>query len=132
MAPEGFGEEGQQPLALHSTDSGEWRCHVTASGELDLNSAPVLRQALEDAVDRGRNRLSIDAAGVTFIDSSALMVLLTARNDLVAGGGTLHLTDASPPVRRILEIAMLTDLVIDSSDDESPDESPDEESPPVA
>ena len=127
MAPEGIGEEGQQPLALHTSDSGEWRCHVTVSGELDLNSAPVLREVLEDAVGRGRNRVSIDAAGVTFIDSSALMVLLTARNDLIAGGGTLHLTDASPPVTRILEIAMLTDLVIDASGDESSEEEP----PPV-
>jgi anti-sigma B factor antagonist len=127
MAPEGLGEEGQQPLALHISDSGEWRCHVTVSGELDLNSAPVLREALEDAVGRGRNRVSIDAAGVTFIDSSALMVVLTARNDLVAGGGTLYLTDASPPVTRILEIAMLTDLVIDRSGDESSEEEP----PPV-
>ena len=127
MHPDGLGEEGQQPLAVHGLDSGERWCHLTLSGELGLDSAPLLRQALEEAVGRGRNQVSIDAAGVTFIDSSALMVILTARRELIAGGGTLYLTDASPPVTRILEIAMLTDLLIDVASDESSGEQP----PPV-
>ena len=119
MAAKGIGEEGERPLVVQSEDHGEWRCDLRLSGELDMDSAPLVRQAVDDAVGRGRNQVLIDAAEVTFIDSSALMVLLAARTALVDGGGTLQLSAASPPVTRILEIALISDMLIDSSDDES-------------
>jgi|RhiMethySRZTD1v2_1073278.scaffolds.fasta_scaffold01640_26 anti-sigma B factor antagonist len=122
MPVKGIGEEREQPLEVQSADHGESWCHLKLSGELDMASAPRVRQAVDDAVGRGRNQVLIDAADVTFIDSSALMVLLTARSELVDGGGTLRLSAASPPVIRILEIAMLSDVLIDSADDESPDD----------
>ena len=119
MAAKGFGDEGEKPLVVRGADLGDRQCHLTVTGELDMDAAPLVRQAVEEAVDRGRNQILIDAAGVTFIDSSALVVILTARTDLAEGGGTLHLTAASSPVTRILEIAMLTDLLIDGTGDES-------------
>lgn len=128
MAAKGIGENGEQPLVVESADHGQWRCHLKLSGDLDMASAPLVRLAMEDAIGRGRNQVSIDAAEVTFIDSSALMVLLTARSELIDGGGTLRLSAASPPVTRILEIAMLSDVLIDSSDGETSGEG----APPVS
>jgi anti-sigma B factor antagonist len=124
MATGGIGEEGEHPLVLHSEDIGGSWCRLTLRGELDLDSAPRLRRAVEDAVGRGRNRFSIDAAAVTFIDSSGLMVLLNARSELADGGGTLHITDPSGPVMRILEIAMLADELIAPDGDQPPGEGP--------
>ena len=117
MATRRTGGDGARPVKVHSADVGEC-CHLTLRGEFDLDSVQLLRAALDDAVARGRNQVLIDAAGTTFIDSAALIVLLAARAELDARGGTLHLTDASPPVRRILEIAMLGDLMIESPGDE--------------
>lgn len=123
----GLDDEGEQPLVVHILDAGERGCRVTLRGEFDLHTAPLLRQALDDAVGRGRDQVVIDAAGVRFLDSSALMVLLAVRDAVVAGGGTLHVADASAAVRRILEMVALTDLLIDSSGGASSGEEP----PPV-
>jgi anti-anti-sigma factor len=118
MADKGLGEHGAQPLGVRSEDFGEWGCHLHVSGELDMHSGPLVRQAVEDAVRRGRNQVSVVAAEVTFIDSSALMLLLNARDELIKVGGTLRVTDPSRPVARILEIAMLNDLLIHNTGDE--------------
>lgn len=118
MNAKGIGEDGEGQLVVRGEDVGDRGCHLTLAGELDMASAPLVRQAVDDAVARGRTEVTIDAARVTFIDSSALVVILTARSDLAESGGTVHLTNASAPVTRILEIAMLTDLLIDRSGDE--------------
>jgi anti-sigma B factor antagonist len=119
MPGPGLDDEDEQSLVVHILDSGERYCRIAVSGELDLHTAPLLRQALDDAVGRGRAEVVIDAAGVSFLDSSALMVLLTARDAVLAGGGTLRLADVSAPVERILEMVALTDVLIGSSADAS-------------
>jgi anti-anti-sigma factor len=118
MAANGTGEEGEQPFVVHSADSGDRGCHLTLRGEIDMASAPQVQQAVDEAVGRGRNQVSIDAADVTFIDSSALMALLTAQNEVVDSGGSLHLTDASPQVIRVLHMTMLADVLVVRSGDE--------------
>jgi anti-sigma B factor antagonist len=117
------GGQDVRPLSVHSADR-DGCCHLTLRGEFDLDAVHLVRAALDDAIARGRKQVLIDAAGVTFIDSSALVVLLAGRADLVASGGTLHLSDASPPVTRLLDIAMLRDLMLDSSRDEPRDRPP--------
>ena len=115
MPGQGLDDEGEQPLMVHVRDAGDRGCRLTLRGEFDLHTAPLLRQALDDAVGRGRDEVLIDAAGVRFLDSSALMVLLAARDRVVAEGGRLHVADASTTVRRVLEMVALTELLLDSS-----------------
>ena len=124
MPGPGLDDEDEQSLVVHILDSGERYCRIAVSGELDLHTAPLLRQALDDAVGRGRDEVLIDAAGVRFLDSSALMVLLAARDAVVAGGGRLHVAEASTSVRRVLEMVALTDLLLDSSGGRSSGEEP--------
>jgi anti-sigma B factor antagonist len=50
---------------------------VRAAGELDMKTAPQLARALEQAQGEGAS-LVLDMAGVTFIDSSGLSVLISA------------------------------------------------------
>jgi anti-anti-sigma factor len=79
---------------------------VVVSGELDLASAPKLRSALADATGSVR----VDLGAVTFLDSSAISVLVEAQQRLDAAGGGLVLHSLAGQTRHVLEIAGLEDF----------------------
>lgn len=68
---------------------------IEATGELDIDSAPMLRAALDELVDRGVCRIVLDASGLRFCDSIGLSVLLTTHRACTADGGFLRI--ATPP-----------------------------------
>ena len=79
---------------------------LSLAGELDLYNAPALREALQDAVARSPERLVVDLAEVTFIDSTALGALVEARSQL-RDGGAFALAAPGLEVRRALEVSGL-------------------------
>lgn len=80
---------------------------ISVSGDMDLHSAPELRDRLGDLVDGGVSRVLLDLSRTTFLDSMALGVLLSAKKRMTAAGGDLELVVSTPDVRRIFEITML-------------------------
>jgi anti-anti-sigma factor len=81
---------------------------VVVGGELDLDTSPRLRQVLLDLVRaQGQRTILLDVATLTFLDSSALGVLVTVQRDLTGGGGQLTVRAPSNAVRRVLEITGL-------------------------
>jgi anti-sigma B factor antagonist len=58
---------------------------VVVAGELDLSTAPRLKRMLLEALRVGRSRLVVDLSGATFMDSTALGVLVGVRRALEAG-----------------------------------------------
>lgn len=85
---------------------------VKLSGELDLHTAEKLRHKLSEALDKGGARhLVCDCAGVTFIDSSGLAVLLGRYRQLAALGGSVTLKNPRPQVYRILEFSGLNKIM---------------------
>jgi anti-anti-sigma factor len=83
---------------------------LQVDGELDIKSIDSLRSAL-DAAEREGNIVRIDAGGVSFVDSTALGVLLASAQRLSARGGRLELINVSPPVRRILDMTLIARTV---------------------
>jgi anti-sigma B factor antagonist len=79
---------------------------LSLAGELDLYTAPALREALQGAVARSPERLVVDLAGVTFIDSTALGALVEARSKL-RDGDAFALAAPGLEVRRALEVTGL-------------------------
>ena len=77
---------------------------VTASGEVDLFTAPRLHAALVEAASGGAPALLVDLSAVTFIDSAGLGVLVAAFKRSRAHGGALHLVVPPGRVRRPLEV----------------------------
>lgn len=80
---------------------------VAVHGQADLHTAPELRSALGEAIDRGVVSLVVDFSEATFIDSMTLGVLLGAVKRLRPGGGTLNVVCIDPHIRRIFEITLL-------------------------
>jgi anti-sigma B factor antagonist len=83
---------------------------VTVSGEVDVETSPVLEERLTSVLDRGLSSIRIDLADVTFLDSTGLSVLISGLKRCRAAGGELRLLSPRPNVRKVLEITGLTDV----------------------
>ena len=79
---------------------------VRLAGELDLYNAPVLREALSAAVEQPPRRLVVELSEVSFVDSTALGVLLEARSLLRDREGFV-LAAPGAETRRTLQISGL-------------------------
>jgi anti-sigma B factor antagonist len=93
-------------LQLSVSEEGG-RAVVVAQGELDLYTSPRLREVLTGRIDAGDRHLVIDLAGVTFVDSTALGVLVSALKRVTAEDGVLELRAPTPSARKVLEITGL-------------------------
>jgi anti-sigma B factor antagonist len=100
-------------LTIDVADSGDYWCRMTLSGEFDMAGSPLFRAAVNDALGRSRRRIAVDAEAVTFMDSAALVALMSAWADLEAVGGTFRLTAVSGRVARVLDMTALTGVLLD-------------------
>jgi anti-sigma B factor antagonist len=79
---------------------------LSVEGDLDLSCAPSLKWALADSQSSGRRHVIVDLGAVSFIDSTALGVLVGAQRAMDAG---LHLAIACGD-ENVLRIFELTGL----------------------
>jgi anti-sigma B factor antagonist len=80
---------------------------VVVNGDVDLHSAPELRERLALLADGEDEHVVVDLSDSTFLDSMALGVLLAAKKRRDADGKRLDIVVSTPDVRRIFEITML-------------------------
>jgi anti-sigma B factor antagonist len=80
---------------------------VSVIGEADLRTAPTLERELQDVLRLGGRSAALDLAGVGFIDSTALGLLLRYQPRFRAGGGDLVIVTDDRRVLRTLEITGL-------------------------
>jgi anti-sigma B factor antagonist len=85
---------------------------IVLGGEVDIYTAPRFRECMIELLDSGVERLVIDLSGVTFIDSTALGVLIGGVRRVRGVGGAMTLVATSRPVERVLSITGL-DRVFD-------------------
>jgi len=85
-----------------STDGGD--ATIVVAGELDLASVPLFQRALGDRFER---QVTVDLAGITFIDSTGLRALVTARNDLLERDQQLVVGPCSPAASRVFALTGL-------------------------
>ncbi|MGH3261974.1 MAG: STAS domain-containing protein [Trebonia sp.] len=82
---------------------------VTASGEIDLYTAPQLKSELAAVIERSAptTRVVVDMSGVEFCDSTGMNVLLSCLRQARERGGELELAAPRPAVRKILSVTGL-------------------------
>jgi len=88
-------------FALQVTENGHGPV-VLLTGELDLASAGEFRECLHQLIGR---TVTIDFTDVTFMDSTALGVLVAARQQSEIAGGELILHGVQPAQMRVFEIS---------------------------
>jgi anti-sigma B factor antagonist len=89
-------------LSINTETEGEATV-VHAGGDLDVYTAPRLKEALEQTLIGGR-RLVLDLSGVQFIDSTALGVLVSALQLSQSNGGDFRLVVGDPFLLKIFRI----------------------------
>jgi anti-sigma B factor antagonist len=80
---------------------------VSISGEADLHNAPEMERELLEVLQLGGNSVVVDFAGVGFIDSTVLGLLLRYQPRFRDRGGDLVLVSDDRRILRTLEITGL-------------------------
>lgn len=89
---------------------------VAVRGDLDVLTAPRLRDHLAQLIDSGARDLRVDLRPCEFVDSSGLSALVTAMKRARASGGDVSLVCPKGNIRRLIEIVAL-DQVFTLHDD---------------
>ncbi|HEV3047803.1 MAG TPA: STAS domain-containing protein [Solirubrobacteraceae bacterium] len=87
---------------------------LVAGGDIDFAASPQLRERLADYVSKGKRHLVVDLSAVTFIDSTAIGVLVGAVMRLREhehGTMTVVCAEENKRVLRIFDIAGVENLI---------------------
>jgi anti-anti-sigma factor len=78
--------------------------HVEPTGELDMATAPLVRQCVDDLVGAGFTHLVIDLRALEFIDCSGLQLLLELDAGARGDGWRMTLVQGDDAVRRLFAL----------------------------
>lgn len=93
-----------------SKESGSGYVLVSVVGEVDVATAPQLRDSLGDAVAEGFPTVVVDLTGVTFLDSTTLGVLIEAKKLCDDEDGAMRIAVSEPRILKIFEITGLIEF----------------------
>lgn len=97
-------------FALDVTMQQGWAI-LSVTGELELATAPRLRQRVVGLVGEGHTRLIFDFSGVDFIDSIGLAMVVAALKRTRTRGGDVVVAGAVPRVQALFEITRLVEII---------------------
>src|ERR1700739_3942381 len=101
------GAGGSVDLSLSTRTIGD-RTVVEVGGEIDVYTAPKLREQLVELVNDGSYHLVVDMEGVDFLDSTGLGVLVGGLKRVRAHEGSLSLVCTQARILKVFEITGLT------------------------
>ena len=76
-------------------------------GEVDIYTAPRLKEAVVAALESGAASLAFDLSDVGFLDSTGLQVLMSAKKRTAERGGDVYLLGVSGQIRRVFNLLSL-------------------------
>jgi anti-sigma B factor antagonist len=81
-------------------------------GELDIDAAPRLKEAILAALKPDARSLAIDCSGVDFMDSTGLQVLMIATKRTAERGGEVYVVGVKDQVRRVFSLLGLERIFV--------------------
>ena len=97
-------------LSVEVTRGAEGDAIVAIAGELDLGAATTLIVAIDELFAVSPSSVTLDLAGISFLDSSGLGALLTLHGRCQSEGIAFSATNPPPQVCRVLELTNLMEL----------------------
>jgi len=104
---DGSGAERRAEVSIERTNDADGTLVLRLIGELDLSNVDGLRPEIDDVIDRGPPALVIDLAGVTFMDSSGIALLIETAQRI----GSISVRNPSRVIRRIIGATGLSDVL---------------------
>jgi anti-sigma B factor antagonist len=95
-------------LGLEVDDSRPPYSVLEVKGEVDVYTAPRLREKLVELVSQGKTQIVVDLEGVEFLDSTGLGVLVGGLKRLRSHDGELTLVCTQNRILKVFEITGLT------------------------
>ena len=80
---------------------------IELEGEVDVYTAPQLKQQMISLLEGGSRRMVVDLTKVEYLDSTALGVLIGGLKRMREQDGNMVLVCPSPRIRRVFEITGL-------------------------
>lgn len=102
---------GGSPLFGVGITSRDGAINVAFCGELDITAAPAMREAFQDPDVAEASTLHVDLTKVTFLDSSALGLIVTVCRRARDAGSTFAVICNDGIVRRVLAISGLIEYL---------------------
>lgn len=93
-------------ISVSQTSAGDVPI-LAVSGEVDVYSAPALKDRISELIESGQKTMIVDLSGVAFLDSTGLGALVEARAATTEAGGALPLVCSQ---ERILKLFTITGL----------------------
>lgn len=103
------------PIRIESKN-GLVVCRI--EGEIDINSSPDIKKALDKLISKKEPKLVISFSKVTYVDSSGLATLVELLKNMRTYGGRMRLANLSPKIKSLFEITKLEKLFDISSDED--------------
>ena len=83
---------------------------LTLSGRLDTITAPQLQEVLIPALEGGA-KVVLDFAGLAYVSSAGLRVLLLGQKAATARGAAMALTGVSAEIMEVFDMTGFTDML---------------------
>lgn len=84
---------------------------VTVKGELDVYTAPELKQVFEPIAATGEHNLVVDLSELNYMDSTGLGIFVGTLKDLNKHNKELHVLGVNDRIMKLFEITGLRDLM---------------------
>jgi anti-sigma B factor antagonist len=94
-------------LAISTKQVGPAAAVIALTGEVDLYTCPEFKEELLRVIADGATLVAVDLTATTFIDSTALGVLLRGAERLRQKGGRLSVICVDPNITKIFEVTGL-------------------------
>ena len=95
-------------LGLDVTEYDNGITVLAVRGEVDVYTAPRLREKLVELVSKGKHQIVVDLEAVDFLDSTGLGVLVGGLKRLRSHEGDLSLVCTQQRILKVFEITGLT------------------------
>ena len=95
------------PLKISSREKRPTYFEITLEGRLDTDTSPQLEILLNHLFRNPVRGLQFNMAGVEYVSSAGIRVVLVAMKKVKTGCGTFMMTGLQAPVKKVFDIAQI-------------------------